>query len=240
MPRSPARHVRRPFSTDGANDLVTELARESATDSASAMAMDSADLVERARAGDDRAFSELARRYRPGIRALALQLTGDADDADDIAQDAFLCAYRKLGDFRAASEFSTWVHRIALNLSLNEKRSRGRRRLEDLDDPRLEPSLPADVRDDPRKTAELRQIYAQLVGALDRLSTPLRSAVVLIALHGLSHEQAAEELSCSPGTVAWRMHRARRELAEAIRPRRTALPREDDSGIFLLLPDDER
>ena len=94
-----------------------------------------------------------------------------------------------------------------------------------------------DAHGDPRRAAELRQLYARLITALDALAAPLRSTVVLVALHGMNHEQAARILACSTGTVAWRMHRARRQLAAALRPpSRRGGPQEDDSGIFLLFP----
>src|SRR5258706_10356940 len=91
------------------------------------------ELVARAQRGDRAAFGELMRRYRPRVYALALHLTGDGHDADDVAQEAFLRAYRSLGEFRAAAEFFTWVYRIAVNLSLNVKRAKGRRRTTSMD-----------------------------------------------------------------------------------------------------------
>ncbi len=171
-----------------------------------------ADLVARAQAGDRAAFDELLRRYRPRIYALALHLTGDAHDADDVAQEAFLRAYRSLGEFRAASEFFTWVYRIAVNLSLNEQRRKGRARSlhgGSMDDPRVALAVQVDASGDPRRAAELRQIYGRLIAALDRLSPPLRSTVVLVALQGLTNEQAGAVLSCPGGTIAWRLHEAR-------------------------------
>jgi RNA polymerase sigma-70 factor (ECF subfamily) len=191
-------------------------------------------LVELARAGDSEAFSELMRRYRPNIYALALHLTGDAHDADDIAQDTFLRAYKSLVEFRAESEFYTWIYRIALNLSLNVQRRNVRRRAAPLDDPRVTLAVQVDAHGDPRRAAELRQIYTRLVAALDALSVPLRSAVVLVSIHGLSHDQAAQILSCSTGTVAWRIHRARTKLAAALRPAPRSGRQEDDSGSFFL------
>jgi len=197
-----------------------------------------ADLVARARAGDRAAFGELMRRYRPRIYALALHLTGDADDADDVAQEAFLRAYRSLGEFRAASEFFTWVYRIAVNLSLNERRRRGRARSlagGSLDDPRVALAVQVDASGDPRRAAELRQIYGRLVAALDALSPPLRSTVVLVALQGLTHEQAGAVLACPAGTIAWRLHEARQQLALALtKPRRADEP--EDSGLLIPLP----
>jgi RNA polymerase sigma-70 factor (ECF subfamily) len=177
-----------------------------------------ADLVERARDGERAAFGELARRYRPRIYALALHLTGDAHEADDVAQETFLRAYKRLADFRAAAEFYTWIYRIAVNLALNARRASARRRTASMDDPRVALAVQVDAFGDPRRAAELRQIYSRLVAALDRLSPALRSTVVLVALQGLTHEQAGAVLNCSAGTIAWRIHEARQQLHAALEP----------------------
>lgn len=202
----------------------------------------SAALVEEARAGEARAFAELTRRYRPRIHAFALQLTGDPSDAEDIAQDTFLQAFRRLPEFRAASEFYTWIYRIALHLGLNVRRRNARRRCEPLDDPRVELAVAADAGGDPRRAAELRQIYARLLVTLDGLPASQRAAVVLVALQGLSHEEAGRVLACRAGTVAWRLHRARRQLGAALRAAVPPTPgadgqlREEDSLLIRLLP----
>lgn len=173
-------------------------------------------LVARAKAGDAGAFGELVRRYRSRIYALTLHLTGSRAEADDITQDVFLRAFRKLGEFAGRSEFFTWLYRIAVNRALNARRDGARRRTADLDDPRVQEAVAVDAYGDPRRAAELRQIYARLVAALDTLDETLRSTVVLVALQGLSHEEAAVVLACAPGTVGWRIHEARRLLRAAV------------------------
>jgi RNA polymerase sigma-70 factor (ECF subfamily) len=194
-------------------------------------------LVARAQRGDSAAFGELMRRYRPRIYALALHLTGDGHDADDVAQEAFLRAYRGLAEFRGAAEFFTWVYRIAVNLSLNVRRASARRRTVDMDDPRVALAVQVDASGDPRRAAELRQIYTRLIAALDRLSPSLRSTVVLVALQGLTHDQAGAVLGCPSGTIAWRLHEARNQLAAALRPpKRPGVATEDDSGLRALIP----
>lgn len=188
------------------------------SDSASPRALSPAELVESAQRGNQAAFNELGRRYRPRIYALALHLTGDAHDADDIAQETFLAAFRRLAEFRAASEFYTWVYRIAVNRALNLRRDNHRRRAVGIDDPRVALAVQADSFGDPRRAAELRQVYQRLVTALDALSPSLRSTVVLVALQGLTHDEAGAVLGCPSGTIAWRIHQARRELHEALSP----------------------
>lgn len=174
------------------------------------------ELVRRARAGDRSAFGELVRRYRDRIFALVLHLTGNESDADDITQEVFWGAFQHLQQFAGRSEFFTWVYRIAVNRALNSNRSRSRRGETPLDDPRISKALAADAWGDPARAAELRLTYARLLQALDSLPAEMRTSVVLVALQGLSHAEAAVIQDCSPGTVAWRMHHARIRLQRAL------------------------
>lgn len=173
-------------------------------------------LVSLAKAGDLRAFEELVRRYRRRIFALALHLTGSTSDADDIAQDVFMSAYRALPEFEGKSEFFTWVYRMAVNRSLNVRRDRGRRPLDPLDDPRVELAISVDAGGDPQRAAELRQTYARLLRGLDALPAEMRTTVVLVALQGMAHGEAAVVQKCSEGTIAWRIHEARGRLRTAL------------------------
>jgi RNA polymerase sigma-70 factor (ECF subfamily) len=173
-------------------------------------------LVRRAQAGDRAAFDDLVRRYRARIYALTLHLTGSRSEADDITQDVFTRAYQRIASFAGRSEFFTWLYRIAVNRALNARRDTARRRTSGLDDPRVQAAVAVDAYGDPRRAAELRQTYARLVAALDRLAPTLRSTVVLVALQGLSHDEAAAVLGCSTGTVAWRIHEARAQLRHAL------------------------
>jgi RNA polymerase sigma-70 factor, ECF subfamily len=173
-------------------------------------------LVKRAQAGDRAAFDDLVRRYRARIYALTLHLTGSRAEADDITQDVFTRAYQQLHTFAGRSEFFTWLYRIAVNRALNARRDTARRRTSGLDDPRVQAAVAVDAYGDPRRAAELQQTYARLVTALDRLSPTLRSTVVLVALQGLSHDEAAAVLGCPSGTVAWRIHEARNQLRASL------------------------
>ncbi|MGD8318542.1 MAG: RNA polymerase sigma factor [Myxococcales bacterium] len=200
---------------------------------------EAAALVSRAKAGDAEAFNELVRQYRPRVYALALHLTGQASDADDITQDAFLKAYAKLPEFEGRSEFFTWIYRITLHRALNAKRDRRRRRTVPLDDPRLVAALEVDAQGDPERAIELRDRYRALLEAFDCLSPLLQTTVVLTALQGLSYKEAAIVLETTEGTIAWRVHEARRKIrgyldtleGDAIRSRRRPMT---DSAIFRL------
>ncbi len=144
--------------------------------------------------------------------ALALTLTGQASDADDITQDAFLKAYHKLPEFEGRSEFFTWIYRITLHRALNAKRDRKRRRTVPLDDPRLLAAVAVDSQGDPERAVQLRQRYRALLEAFDQLTPLLQTTVVLTTLQGLSYKEAAVVLGTTEGTIAWRIHEARRKM----------------------------
>jgi RNA polymerase sigma-70 factor (ECF subfamily) len=176
-------------------------------------------LVTAAKAGDAQAFEELVRRYRKRIFALALHLTGTPSDADDIAQDVFMRAFRALDRFEGRSEFFTWVYRMAVNRSLNVKRDKRRRPEDPLDeDPRIAYAVSVDSGGDPARASELRATYARLLRGLDGMPAEMRTTVVLVVLLGMSHGEAAVVQKCSEGTIAWRMHEARARLHTAMNP----------------------
>jgi RNA polymerase sigma-70 factor (ECF subfamily) len=205
---------------------MTNAEREAATASS---------LVAQAKAGDQRAFEALVRRYRKRIFALALHITGSASEADDIAQEVFLKAFRALGEFEGRSQFFTWVYRMAVNRSLNAKRDRARRGEDPLDDPRLELAVAVDARQNPGRAAELRQTYARLLRALDSLPADMGTTVILVSLQGMSHGEAAVIMKVSDGTIAWRMHEARRRLTEAMAPEKLPRRRELSSELSRVL-----
>jgi len=178
--------------------------------------MEASALVDAAKSGDQHAFDALVRRYRPRIYALALHLTGSRSEADDITQDAFLRAYKNIERFQGRSEFFTWLYRIALNRALNIKRNRKRRITMSLDDPRLTFAIAVDAGDDPRRALELRETYKTLLRSFDALSPLLRTTIALTLLQGLSYKEAAVVLESTEGTIAWRVHEARRKMKETM------------------------
>ena len=183
---------------------------------ASAEARQAEALVEAARNGNRQAFDALVRRYRSRVFALGLHLSGSAAEADDITQDVFVQAFGRIRQFEGRSQFFTWLYRITLNRALNARRAERRRRSVGLDDDRVRAALEVDAGGDPRLELELRESYGLLVAALDQLSPLLRSTVVLVALQGLSHREAAVVLDTTEGTVAWRMHEGRARLLKSI------------------------
>ncbi len=173
-------------------------------------------LVLAAKNGNRRAFAGLVLRYRPRILALALHLTGNAHDAEDITQDVFLRAWQHLPTFEHRSAFFTWIYRIAVNRALQARERRRARPESPLDDPRVDLAIAVDAGGSPARAMELRETYHRLVAAFDALSPLLRTTVALTTLQGMTYPEAAEVLTTTEGTVAWRMHEARNKLRDAL------------------------
>lgn len=173
------------------------------------------DLVDRARGGDAEAYGLLVRRHQRRIFRLALHLTKNAPEAEDVTQETFVRGYQALARFDGRSEPFTWLYRIAVNLSLNIIRSRKTRASTSDDDPRVE-GLLAESRltrgSDPSTSAHQRRLASTLCDGIDSLSETLKTTLVLVCIDGVSHEEAAQVLGCPEGTIAWRVHEARRKL----------------------------
>lgn len=181
------------------------------------------DLVDRARSGDSEAFGVLVRRHQKRIYRLALHLVRTGAEAEDVTQETFVRAYQALDRFDGRSEAFTWLYRICVNLSLNHLRSRKSQRISTpVDDSRIESFLqeerPSHGRD-PAAAAQDRQLAVALAEGIDALSETLRTTLVLVCIEGMGHEEASRVLGCPEGTVAWRVHEARRKLREHLRAR---------------------
>jgi RNA polymerase sigma-70 factor, ECF subfamily len=166
-------------------------------------------LVTRAKAGRLDAFEELVRRHRDRVYRIALRMLGNESDAEDATQDAFVSAWKRLHDFRADSQFSTWMHRIVTNRCLDMLRAR--RPTSTLPDEREAPASSPD-----RIVEGIWQV-ADLKLAIGRLTPEQRAPVVLRDLGGRSYEEIAEILEISVSAVKSRLHRARLELLGAMR-----------------------
>jgi RNA polymerase sigma-70 factor (ECF subfamily) len=184
------------------------------------------ELAEAARDGNADAFGVLVRRHQRRVFRLAVHLLRNAAEAEDVTQETFVRAYRALDRFDGRSEPFTWIYRIAVNLALNAIRARRpARRATPLDDPRIE-GLLVDRRSrhgDPAHMAADRQLALALCDGIDGLSETLRTTLVLVSIDGLSHAEAAEVLGCPEGTVAWRVHEARKKLRAYLEERGYAL-----------------
>jgi RNA polymerase sigma-70 factor (ECF subfamily) len=172
------------------------------------------ELVNAAREGDAEAFGLLVRRHQRRVYRLAVHLLKSGAEAEDVTQDTFVRAYGALDRFDGRSEPFTWIYRICVNLSLNALRSRKTRRASSPDDPRVE-GLLIDNRPaggSPARSSADKELGRALVEGIDELSDTLRTTLVLVCIDGLSHAEAGEVLGCPEGTVAWRVHEARKKL----------------------------
>jgi len=180
------------------------------------------DLVDRARQGDVEAFGQIVRRHQQRILRLALHMLRSRSEAEDVTQETFIRAYQALARFDGRSEPYTWLYRIAVNLALNTIRSRKTaRNAGDTNDPRLDAFMVETHPDsaNPSASAAQRQQYKALCEGIDALSDTLRTTLILVCVDGLSHEEAAAVLGAPEGTIAWRVHEARRKLREFLASR---------------------
>lgn len=177
-----------------------------------------AHLVRRAQAGDLAAYDQLVTRFQERIYGLCYHMTSNHEDANDLAQDAFVKAWQALKNFKGDSSFYTWIYRIAVNGCLNHLKLRRNRTphmsLDDLDlQPESDPDLLALVSEKtPRREAGLGELQRRLNEALLKLSEEHRTVVTLHDIQGLPHEQISKILGVNPGTVRSRLFYAHQQL----------------------------
>ncbi len=181
-----------------------------------------AELVKRVQAGDTGAFDLLVQKYQHKVINLVGRFVNDQAECQDIAQDAFIKAYRAIGSFRGDSQFYTWLYRIAANTAKNYLASRARK----------SPAYAVDVDDAEHFEGESRlkeyatpenlllteEIEATVYRAIERLPEDLKSAITLREIDGLSYEEIAEVMDCPIGTVRSRIFRARDVIDKELRP----------------------
>jgi RNA polymerase sigma-70 factor (ECF subfamily) len=171
-------------------------------------------LVAEARDGDRSAFDALVRRTWADTYSLAFRLTGNAEDARDVCQEAYLRAYRGLRRFRGDARFTTWLYRITANCASTQLGRRRRHRHEELDED-LELSDPSPSID-PVNRSESASLRDAVQKALAALPPKLRTVVVLRDIYDLSHEVIAAELGISVSAAKVRLHRARHRLRDDV------------------------
>jgi RNA polymerase sigma factor RpoE len=174
-------------------------------------------LVKRARQGDLSAYDDLVRRYQERIYATLYHMTSNHEDANDLAQEAFIKAFQALKTFKGGSSFYTWVYRIAVNKTINflkQRKNRSQMSLNDLDfNAEHDPDLVALVSEKtPRREAGLAELQEKLNEAMQTLSEAHRLVVTLHDVQGLSHEEIAKIMDCNIGTVRSRLFYARQQL----------------------------
>lgn len=174
------------------------------------------ELVRAAAGGDTEAFERLVRTYENKIYHLALRMCGSADEAADIAQEAFLAAWRGLPSFRGEAGFATWLYRLTSNAAIDYLRRQKKQRGDmSLDDEEL--GLDAvDSAPGPQETAEGSELRAAVAEGLNQLSEGHRQVLVLREVQGLSYEEIASVLEVDMGTVKSRISRARSSLRKIL------------------------
>lgn len=165
--------------------------------------------------GDPEAFTELVRRHRDRLWAVALRTTGDPEEAADALQDAFISAFRRADQFRGDSAVTTWLHRIVVNASLDRLRRRAVRPWVPLPEEGGERGDSASLAE-PRDAMDDRETSLEIQAALAELPPDQRAAVVLVDLQGWSVEDASRILECPVGTVKSRCFRGRAKLADRL------------------------
>ena len=180
------------------------------------------DLIKRVQAGDSAAFDLLVRKDQHRIAALIGRYIPDWSECQDVAQEAFLRAYRAIGNFRGDAQFYTWLHRIAVNTAKNHLVAHNRRPPTDdidvSDAEQFESGLRLRDNDTPERELMRQQMEQTVMRAVGGLPEELRTAITLREVEGLSYEEIAERMDCPIGTVRSRIFRAREAIDAELRP----------------------
>lgn len=173
-------------------------------------------LIEATLQGDQRAFEELVRAYQNRVFGFVCHYLGDHQEAEDVVQETFVQAFRKLASFRRASSFHTWIYRIAFNLSATRRKRRSRQNSVDLQSSQANRVL--DRAESPEQQLTRQERAVQVQAALAEMSEEYRTILVLREMNDCDYDAIAEILAIPVGTVRSRLHRARLELRERLQP----------------------
>ena len=180
------------------------------------------ELVSRVQQGDKAAYDHLVRKYQHKIIQLVNRYVKDPSEAQDVTQEAFIKAYRALGNFRGDSAFYTWLYRIAINTAKNYLVSRSRRYSEyevDVQDAEQYENTPQlKGQDTPEQLLLNDEIVEAIKTAIEKLPEDMRIAIMLREFEGMSYEEIAQTMSCPVGTVRSRIFRAREAIDNKLQP----------------------
>jgi RNA polymerase sigma-70 factor (ECF subfamily) len=174
-------------------------------------------LVHRSQAGDTAAYEELVRRYHGRIYGLVYSMTSNREDAEDLAQEVFVKAWKALGHFREHSGFYTWIYRIALNRTINFRKRRNRRQTVAFDEFDPDIKTAESYREFSSKGSVLRKMslgefQEKMNKAMLKLSEKHRAVVTMYDVQGMPHGEIAKVMRCSEGTVRSRLFYAHKQL----------------------------
>ena len=179
-------------------------------------------LVERVQQGDKQAFDVLVLKYQNKIIQLIYRYVHDPDEARDVAQEAFIKAYKAIDRFRGDSAFYTWIYRIAINTAKNHLVASSRRPpkgdIDAQDAEQYEGAMGLKEYATPERLLLKDEIQAAIASAIDELPDDLRTAIILRELEGLSYEEIAQTMECPIGTVRSRIFRARDAIDTRLKP----------------------
>lgn len=181
-------------------------------------------IVRRVQGGDVAAFDELILKYRSRVYGVIYNMTSNREDAADLTQDAFIKAFQSIHRFQGQSSFFTWIYRIAINGTLTHLRKNRTRSFFSLEriqeDEPVSKELIAALTDKSVNSREssIRELQEKLNEAMQKLSTNHRTVVTLFEIDGLSHQEIAEVMNCSVGTVRSRLHYAKQLLQAELQP----------------------
>ena len=167
------------------------------------------ELVRRVQAGNVEAFEPLYREHVDRVYALCLRMSRDSAEASELTQDVFVRCWERIGTFRGDSRFGTWLHRVAVNVVLEQRRSRSRR------EARVEPSGDLDILGG-AATERSDDVRMDLERAVRELPPKARAVFILHDIEGYRHREIAQMTGAAPGTMRAQLHRARRLLMEAL------------------------
>ncbi|MBL7224299.1 MAG: sigma-70 family RNA polymerase sigma factor [Candidatus Brocadiae bacterium] len=170
------------------------------------------ELARRCREGDTAAYTELMRRHRRMVFGIVYAILGCPEEAEDVAQEAFVRAYRAIGRYDPRFAFATWVRRIAVNRAIS--RLKGRERTREVE--RAAGRLTVTREEEPEEHVVAGDLTQRVRAAIETLPTNQRVAITLFGLEGMTLAETAEAIGCSVGAVKSHLHRARGKLADQL------------------------
>ena len=182
------------------------------------------DIVQRVQAGDVAAFDVLTLRYRGRVYGVIYNMTSNREDAADLTQDAFIKSFQSINRFQGQSSFFTWLYRIAVNSTLTHLRKNRLRTffsLEKVDENDRQSAEVIEALTDNtgvERNTFVKELQERLNDAMQKLSIRHRTVVTLFEIDGLSHQEIAEIMNCSVGTVRSRLHYAKQQLQSELQP----------------------
>ncbi|MFZ9682418.1 MAG: sigma-70 family RNA polymerase sigma factor [Cephaloticoccus sp.] len=182
------------------------------------------EIVQRVQSGDVAAFDELVTRYRGRVYGMIYNMTSNREDASDLTQDAFIKAFQSINRFQGQSSFFTWLYRIAVNATLTHLRKNRLRTffsLEKVDENDRQSAEVIEALTDNsgvERDTFVKELQERLNEAMQKLSIKHRSVVTLFEIDGLGHQEIADIMDCSVGTVRSRLHYAKQQLQAELQP----------------------